>query len=80
MLGGEITVSDSTLTKVLKNSIQMFRKAETVGRFLDQKNLINRDEKSKLNDCIGVYKNAFTGVLEIHNISKSVQQGKTIFY
>lgn len=62
----------------------MFRKAETVGRFLDQKNLINRDEKSKLlypklNDCIVVYKNACTGILEIHNISKSVQQGKTIF-
>lgn len=68
----------------------MFRKAETVGRLLDLKILINinRDENSKLlilskvrlrNDCIAVYKDAFTGVLETDNISKSVQ-GKTILY
>lgn len=67
----------------------MFRKAETVGRLLDLKILINinRDENSKLlilskvrlrNDCIVVYKDACTGVLETDNISKSVQQGKTI--
>lgn len=64
----------------------MFRKAETVGRLLDLRNLININrEKSELLILskvkwlyCGLWR--FTGVLEIHNITKSVQQGKTIFY
>lgn len=84
LLGGDKTVSNSTVRfrqRCLK--IRNVQKS-TIGILLDLKNLINcnRDEKTKLltlskvglrSDCVVVYKDASQKAQETHNIPKSIQ-------